>query len=169
MTKYVEHVEANEQINLIASLLAKGHSDQAVADQLMAGRHSNLASADGGALIFGFLIWMWRATGTRKNLPTATTTKAASLEIPTVEPPKIVPTDQNATATPRDEHWAQALTELQSSARKPGLWARAYAEAQGDESRAQANYLSARSRQLVQEEVESKLKKQQAAEQDEAL
>lgn len=76
-----------------------------------------------------------------------------------------MPTDRNTGATPKDEHWAQALTELQSSARRPGLWARAFAEAQGDESRAQANYLSARSRQLAQEETENKLKEQQATEQ----
>lgn len=56
MTEYVEHVEANEHINLIASLLAKGHSDQAVADQLIAGHHSNLSSADG----------VWSAEGVRK-------------------------------------------------------------------------------------------------------
>lgn len=47
-TKYVEHAEANAQINLIANLLAQGHSDQAAADQLIARRQPNLASADGG-------------------------------------------------------------------------------------------------------------------------
>src|SRR5688572_2835669 len=45
--KYVEHAEANEQINVIANLLAQRHSDKAIADQLIARGMRNLASSDG--------------------------------------------------------------------------------------------------------------------------
>jgi uncharacterized protein YbjQ (UPF0145 family) len=44
---YVDNPEANQQINLIADLLAKGCSDDAVADHLKAHRIPNLAGADG--------------------------------------------------------------------------------------------------------------------------
>lgn len=47
MKKYVEHSEANEQINLIARLLAKGYSDKSVADEMTARHQPNLAASDG--------------------------------------------------------------------------------------------------------------------------
>jgi uncharacterized protein YbjQ (UPF0145 family) len=45
--KYVEHPEANQQINLIADLIAKGSSDDAVVASLKAHRMRNLTAADG--------------------------------------------------------------------------------------------------------------------------
>jgi hypothetical protein len=40
--------------------------------------------------------------------------------------------------------WAQALAEFDSSDRRPGLWAKSYADAGGSESAAKAYYLRAR-------------------------
>ncbi len=47
--------------------------------------------------------------------------------------------------------WAQALDEFNGIGRKQGLWAKAFAQAAGNESAAQAQYLSERVRQLSEE------------------
>lgn len=52
----------------------------------------------------------------------------------------------------REEHyWSQALAEYDSGQKKPGIWARAYAEAQGDDAAAKAHYLKFRAAQLLDE------------------
>ena len=51
-------------------------------------------------------------------------------------------------AVPREEFWSSALAEFDSTARRPGLWARAFAEAQGNEAVAKANYLRYRASEL---------------------
>lgn len=56
MKTYVEHPEANQQINLIADLLAKGNSDDAIAAHLKAHRIRNLTAPDG----------LWTADDIRK-------------------------------------------------------------------------------------------------------
>lgn len=53
-----------------------------------------------------------------------------------------------------DEFWATALAELESNNRRPGLWARSFAEARGDDARARASYLSYRARELEQQAAE---------------
>lgn len=47
--------------------------------------------------------------------------------------------------------WAQALNEFSGADRKQGLWAKSFAEAFGNDSAAQARYLSERVRQLSEE------------------
>ena len=47
--------------------------------------------------------------------------------------------------------WAQALEEFESSSRRAGLWARVFAEANGDESLAKAGYLRLRVDELESE------------------
>ena len=56
---------------------------------------------------------------------------------------------------PDEQHWAAALTEFDSDDRRAGLWARVYAEAQGNEASAKANYLKARASELYQEQTRS--------------
>lgn len=52
-------------------------------------------------------------------------------------------------AAPADESvWAQALAEFDSPARRPGLWAKVFADANGNESVAKAAYLRERVAQL---------------------
>lgn len=68
-------------------------------------------------------------------------------------------------ADPAEDCWAQALAEYESDRKKPGLWARAYAEAQGDEAAAKAHYLKLRATQLFedyQEQAREVIKQQQA-------
>lgn len=49
---------------------------------------------------------------------------------------------------PLEEFWAQALHECESAAMKAGLWARAFADAAGDERIAKATYIRLRAAQL---------------------
>lgn len=57
-----------------------------------------------------------------------------------------------STSTPSDEFWAEALKELDGSDRRQGLWARSFAEANGNESIAKAFYLKARAQELFTEQ-----------------
>jgi len=111
-----------------------------------------------GAVVFGFIIWMWHATRAKKA-PPATTLAAQPA------PVQDIPESHTSTDAPEDHHWASALGELEGGARQPGLWARCFAEARGNESLARANYLSARARQLSDEHRAQTLKAQQAEEQ----
>jgi hypothetical protein len=53
--------------------------------------------------------------------------------------------------SPSEESWATALEEFENNARRPGLWARVFAEANGEESVAKAAYLSRRAAELHEE------------------
>lgn len=65
-------------------------------------------------------------------------------------------------ATPEEELWAIAAQEMDSQGRRAGLWAKAFAEAQGNEPTARANYLKWRVLQL-QHEFESRRKQAEEA------
>lgn len=56
-----------------------------------------------------------------------------------------------ASRTPAEEFWAAALAEFESVTRRPGLWARLFAEAGGEEAVAKAAYLSRRAADLQEE------------------
>ena len=49
--------------------------------------------------------------------------------------------------------WALALAEFESMSRRPGLWAKLFAEAKGNEAIAKANYLSERVTELKEESL----------------
>ena len=53
--------------------------------------------------------------------------------------------------------WEQADAELNSDNRKSGLWAKSYSEAQGDESKAKALYLSYRASELQYENTDEEV------------
>jgi hypothetical protein len=57
----------------------------------------------------------------------------------------------SASQTVNDEMWKQALEEYESNARRAGLWARLFAEVQGNEALAKANYLAYRAQELHEE------------------
>ena len=52
---------------------------------------------------------------------------------------------------PPDNFWEAALEEFDSLNRKKGVWARTYAQAQGDEAKAKADYLQIRAYELYQD------------------
>lgn len=59
-----------------------------------------------------------------------------------------------------EDHWATAMAELETGQRRPGLWAKAFAESEGDETKAKVAYLKSRVQQLLDAE------KAQAAQQE---
>lgn len=70
---------------------------------------------------------------------------------------------------PNEGMWAQALVEFESSDRRPGLWARSFSEARGDENLAKASYLGARVRELESARREVLAEKQRQAQANEEL
>lgn len=56
----------------------------------------------------------------------------------------------SATVPTADEesYWAAAMAEVESGQRRPGVWAKAFAEADGDEAKAKAAYLKVRVQQM---------------------
>lgn len=62
---------------------------------------------------------------------------------------------------PSEDCWATALSEFEGPARRQGIWARAYAEASGNEANAKAIYLQQRANEL-QVEHEAKIAMEQA-------
>lgn len=48
-----------------------------------------------------------------------------------------------------ERHWAQALAEFDGPDRRPGVWARSFVQAQGDETKAKAFYLAVRAEQIA--------------------
>ncbi|MFZ2387027.1 MAG: DUF805 domain-containing protein [Polaromonas sp.] len=74
--------------------------------------------------------------------------------------------DLNTARVPPEHIWSAAISEFDGPSRRLGLWARAFAEAQGNEPTAKANYLRYRANELWQElEVlrEQELRKAEAA------
>jgi Protein of unknown function (DUF2569) len=71
----------------------------------------------------------------------------------TITAPMSVPSQKTITVSEDaiEDIWARALAEYQGSDRKPGLWAKCYAEADGNEALAQATYLKTRAAQLEAE------------------
>jgi len=59
-----------------------------------------------------------------------------------------------------EDMYAAALAEVQSGATRPGLWAKAFADSEGDENKSKALYIKLR----VQQERESQQQEQKAAE-----
>lgn len=48
-----------------------------------------------------------------------------------------------------ERHWAQALAEFDGPERRPGLWARSFVHAQGDEIKAKVFYLATRAEEIA--------------------
>ena len=54
-------------------------------------------------------------------------------------------------APEEEQFWSAALGEVEGPSRRPGLWARSFSEAEGDEARAKAKYLAYRASELERE------------------
>jgi hypothetical protein len=66
-------------------------------------------------------------------------------------PPNATQKMTNSNEEGSEKLWAQALAELEGGNRRSGLWAKAFADAQGNEAAAKANYLRDRVCQLSEE------------------
>jgi hypothetical protein len=69
------------------------------------------------------------------------------------------PLHRNVSEFDEDAIFAEALSELKSGTARPGLWAKAFAESEGDENKSQALYIKLR----VQQERENRQQEQKAA------
>ena len=58
---------------------------------------------------------------------------------------------EQPTAEANELHWTKALAEFDGESRRPGLWARLFAEAGGNETAAKAAYLKVRAAELANE------------------
>lgn len=91
--------------------------------------------------------------------PSSTSTLASNVEI---APPHHSSMQPQPAAALEEELWAIAAQEMDSQGRRIGLWAKAFAEAQGNEPAARANYLKWRVLQL-QHEFEGRRKQAEEA------
>lgn len=84
-----------------------------------------------------------------KNTHHLTTTQAATPFTQSTNPSSTtgMPSSQEYS---EDDLWEQALNEYDGSARKQGLWARLFSEAQGNEAIVKANYLRIRVEEIKQ-------------------
>ncbi len=73
-----------------------------------------------------------------------------------------IPMSRPTDGSPAEQFWSAALEEMESSARRPGLWARSFSEANGDQAIAKAKYLAYRSSELENEHRESEVRRAQA-------
>lgn len=85
------------------------------------------------------------------STPRASNTRASA---PIVQATPVAPAHVNNSAEmlPEEQLWATAIAEFEGSSRRPGLWAKCYAEAQGDEVKAKVAYLNARVDELKVED-----------------
>lgn len=128
--------------------------------------HNRFFGGDGGANLFMALLILWASvrlliatfqTHSYRASPTAsgsTMLPAAALNSPLAT--RTIETDIHGSTTNGSEEggerlWAQALDELEGGNRRLGLWAKAFADAQGNEAAAKANYLRDRVCQLSEE------------------
>src|SRR5437867_12233242 len=65
----------------------------------------------------------------------------------------------NVVKVSEEDLYAAALSEVQSGTTRPGLWAKAFADSEGDENKSKALYIKLR----VQQEIERKQQEQKAA------
>lgn len=56
-----------------------------------------------------------------------------------------------ALSAPTEAQWEASLAEFEGKGRRPGLWARVYAESRGDEPQAKAAYLRIRAQEMMEE------------------
>lgn len=67
-----------------------------------------------------------------------------------------------------EDHWATAMAEVESGQRRPGVWGKAFAESDGDETKAKVAYLKALVQQLT-DAVRALKAKEEAEKQEEIL
>lgn len=70
--------------------------------------------------------------------------------------------DTIASANLEEEFWAEALAEYESNERRPGLWARVFSKAEGNEAVAKASYLKQRAEELFLEQQQHVRAQEQA-------
>ncbi|GEM_PF-1982931 len=105
-----------------------------------------------------------------QTMATRLVTRRESSAMPIGPPPENHSQMPGTAPTPAESEealWATALQEVESSSRKQGLWAKAYASSNGNEAAAKAAYLRDRVQQLAHEaiarEAEERANRERAA------
>lgn len=77
------------------------------------------------------------------------------------------PTPMPLSSSTEEDFWVTAMAEVEAGQRRPGVWAKAFAENDGDETKAKVSYLKVRVQQLM--DAASALAAQQEVERLEAI
>ena len=86
----------------------------------------------------------------RTSIPMTSTPSAAQPVVKSAQP-ALSPLAHSTSAVDDEDLWAAAISEFDGDNRRVGLWAKAFAECNGDEAPAKAAYLRERVRQLAAE------------------
>ena len=78
----------------------------------------------------------------RQTSPSALPLLAPNNQIPP-------PAAMSPSSPTEEDFWATAMNEVETGQRRPGVWAKAFAECDGDETKAKVTYLKARVQQLT--------------------
>jgi len=100
------------------------------------------------------------------RLAAGTTSQAATNAVQFVDQAQ-TPTPMPLSESTEEDFWATAMTEVETGQRRAGIWAKAFAESDGDETKAKVAYLKARVQQLT--DAANALAAQQEVERLEAI
>lgn len=133
------------------------------------------------AFIAGSFFWLHSRSRTKKHLEiNKNGLSGDSKNVIPVPSPEYIPTNRTSRQGPdsadtntgkifleetpqtnldksEEDFYAQAFDELESENRKTGLWAKSFAEAQGNESLAKAKYLKVRAEQLAKDDNDGRM------------
>ena len=116
---------------------------------------SRLGVPDVTVLLF-IAPWVLKKENKKMSTPPTPAQTMTTPQVTTISP--VQPFNKMTTLEPainetmqEEDFWAQALEEFESINRKAGLWAKFYAESEGNESQAKAKYLKLRAEQLADE------------------
>ena len=109
-------------------------------------------------VFLGFLSWMWRATGDRKKAVAVNTTEVSTQRQGESET-QTTGLQKSISTMSDDKYYEQALEEIETGHPVKAVWARAFGDRDGDESKSKALYIKLR----VQQERERWQREQNAA------
>lgn len=149
-------------VSLIAMTALQILRYKAISDDLGFTIHPNSPLDVVGAFSFSWLFYsLLRKPPKNAQMAPAPMPASAPMEAAqsSVEAPRLQPRSSEMTHAPlqaqctelTEEFWAAALSEFEGPSRRPGLWARAFADAQGNEAVAKATYLRDRASELAHE------------------
>jgi len=118
-----------------------------------------LPTTVGAAGVISFFILWGRATSRRADQPVASNPESSALtpNQSIQHPESAPPTSLSCPTSISDESlFEQAMNEVQSGTTRPGLWAKAFSLAQGEESKSKALYIQYRVEQLQGEREAAK-------------
>ena len=121
--------------------------------------HTNARSAEGSAPepLRPPMLTSNMPTNPSQSIVNQVTAQAANTSVTPLPPVNAILLSQpmNLNESTEEDHWATALQEVETGLRRPGVWAKAFAECDGDETKSKVAYLKARVQQLMDAEKTS--------------